>query len=394
MGKCGGCIFKFLKCIAVTINIIVFLIGITLLAGAIYVKTNVNLKEKLGNEYRDKVPDIEQFVPGDTKNANIAKLQKEADEFVDKGMDKVVSTVHHVIIAIIVIGLVTSSIALMGIIAFTCCNKKKCCILMFLIVLFLLLVPFIVILAFTAKESYLRGFLFEKLDDVALKTKFVNRFFMAVIQQQFECCAVRTAADYFCHDIYDWACNAGCLTTGLIWNRMKNPLAPRACKKDTWSVDMCKALRFSSDDCTTKLNVPKPIAASKATACKNYKGTLDRNLDESDSESYISSLKTKFQQYDPAQDDPLTSRTFRVFGSSLNDNGVLRRPGCGYKIWGMVDMKSYLNYAMIFSLVIIILLVFQIVVAFLSLCCNKKDKVKKLKKRSSSSSSKSSSSSS
>jgi len=238
---------------------------------------------------------------------------------------------------------------------------------------------------------------------VAFKTKFVNRFFMAVIQQQFECCAVRAAADYFCHDIYDYVCNAGCLTKQEVWLLMKRKSALTggipACKKAPDLVDLScnpgSKKIMGEEDCTTKVNVPKPIAASKAAACKNYKGTLDRNLDESDSASYILSLQEKFQQYDPAKDNlPLTSRTFRVFGSSLKEDGVLRRPGCGYKIWGMVDMKSYLNYAMIFSLVIIILLAFQIVVAFLSLCCNKKDKVKKLKKRSSSSSSKSSSSSS
>ena len=48
------------------------------------------------------------------------------------------------------------------------------------------------------------GVIFDKLDKLALNEDFTNRFFMAAIQSELECCGVRGNVDYCCNGIYDF----------------------------------------------------------------------------------------------------------------------------------------------------------------------------------------------
>lgn len=365
------CLLKAAKCIAVAFNVIFFILGLGMFGGGIYLTTH-DMEDYIG-KYRDKVPPISEFVPADQQNKgpiDVASLQKKADDFIDEGMDNVKAVVNKVITIVIATGVVMASVALLGIIALTCCNKKNICVLIYLIALIIIIIPFIVLMVFTADETKLRRIMFKKLESLAFTKEFVNRYFMAAIQEEFNCCGVRGSVDYFCHDIYDYVCNAGCMTLDMIWREMKEKMKIPMCKRETELVKTCKVITDkNSADCDTKLNVPKPIAASKAPICKDYKKTW-----QSEKPRTLEYMKEKFGEYDPANID--TEGQFKVKGSPLKDDkGQLS--GCGFVMWKKVNAKTFLNYGLIFAIIIFLLLLFQIVIAVVSFFCNKKNNKQK-----------------
>jgi len=387
--KMCQCFFRFLKCIAITINVILFIAGLGLIAGGIYGKTQLDVREVLGKEYKNNVPGIDQFVGNDHKDPNTAKLTEKADKFVEKSLDEIADIADKAFIAFIGIGAVMSCIALWGILAFTCCNKKRCCVIIFMVLMIILAIPFIALCVIAADEYLLRGLIFDKLDKLALEKKFTNRFFMAAIQSQLKCCGVRGNVDYYCNGIYDFVCNPGCKTYDKIWEEMKKLVEgkgfPPMCTKSD-KFNPCKKLAAvgKEDKCNKNFNVPKPVDGKGTAYCKNYQ---DKYKTEEDS---ISANKYKVMKKNLLDKDPATGSTGdpSVHGSLLQEATVTKgKQGCGFAIWEKVDMDNFLNIAVIAFGIISLIILFQIVVAVMSLFCNKKNNKNKSRKSKSSSSS-------
>jgi len=376
-------------CIAVTINVILFIAGLGLIAGGIYGKTQLNVRDVLGKEYKNKVPRIDVFVSNDKKNTDTAKLTKEADKFVEESLDNVADIADKASIAFIAIGVVMSSIALLGIIALTCCNKKRCCMIIFMVLMIILVIPFIVLCAIAADEYILRGLIFDKLDKLALKTDFTNRYFMAAIQSQLKCCGVRGNVDYYCNGIYDFDCNPGCKTYFIIWVEMNNLVKgkgfPPMCTKDSKLNELCKRTA-SPAKCKEQMNIPQPVDGKKADYCNKYQDKYNTKKDSISADKYKDMKKNLMENNDPASKNNAVNPD--VYGSLLQKKTVTTgKQGCGFAIWEKMDMDNFLNIAVISFAVITLIILFQIVVAVMSLFCNKKNKNKPRKSKSSSSSS-------
>jgi len=300
--KMCKCFFRFAKCLAVFVNVILLILGLGCLGGGIYALTQIDVKDLLGKTYNDSVPPIETFVPNEAKNDQTAILTTKASKFVDESMEKIGRTSKKIFIGLVGLGAVMVFITLLGIMAFSCCNKNSCFVIVYLILLILVLVPFIVMTVFTADESFFKGMIFAKLDDLALKKEFVNRYFMAALQSQLKCCGVRGSVDYFCHGIYDFACNPGCMTFNRFWKAMvdkagENNLKPM-CTRVPEMVEQCRKMAdkaekikkqnqnlknlgqtgaalppelaaFTKENCEKKMNVPKPVNGQTSEFCKS-----------------------------------------------------------------------------------------------------------------------------
>lgn len=372
------CFFRFLKCIVVTFNLVLFIVGIAAIAGGAYMKTHIDMKQIVGTQYKENVPPIAEFIPDEAPQDVSDKLTKEADDFVDQSIDDIAGVTEVIVNALIGFGAVMSSLALFGIIVFTCCNKKNVCVITYLVLLILSLIPFLALTIVAGDESILRGHVFSTLDGLALKKKSVNRFFMAALQSQLECCGVRGNVDYFCEGIYDYKCNPGCLTFKVIWDQMKDskPDMPPMCKREPNLVDLCKTLastpqatkNLTAENCDNKMNIPKPVDGRKSDFCKAYKDFYKTSAD-STSANTIKETRRMLLRFDPAKKYGLDEDP-RVFGSlTQEDKGT---EGCGFAIWHKVNMPTFLNYAMIAFLVITLIIVFEIFVAALSIVYNKK----------------------
>jgi len=381
------CFIKSHTCISVTLNIILFILGIALLSGGIYAKMQIDLEKLLGTKYKEAVPPVKDFVSKDYKGSeDLATLQKKADDFVKKGIDEVNSNIQRLVTVVIGFGIFTATVASLGIIALTCCKKKDSCVFIYMVCLIIVIIPFIVPTVYVAYDAILRGLIFEQLDQLAFKKEFENRFFMAAIQNSFKCCAVRSPVEYFCSDLYDYACNAGCMTIEPIWKTMKNNMSLPVCKKEAKLVDACKKLVKDVDlqlkpgttegDCIDKLNVPKPIKGSGQDMCKWRTQDWDKQLrDKKFLEENSKKVKEIFKGSDPAFDtDP--NSNFQIFGSPLKEQGeITAQQGCGYAIWSTIPhLNQYLNYALIFCVILLLLLLFQFFTALLICIWNKKEK--------------------
>jgi len=240
---------------------------------------------------------------------------------------------------------------------------------MYKILVITLVIPFIILLILLLDDSYLRGSLFQWLDEMAFKNEFVNRFFMAVVQENWKCCAVRSPVEYFCRDLYDYACNAGCMTMEKIWLKMKETMSPPVCKREPNLVEMCTKMKalHTKEDCNDRLNEPKPITGYGQAMCKLDMRHWDKQLDDKNFlEEFSDKIKEAFKDFDPAFDPDQTSDNFKIFGSPLqerkmDEEDITARRGCGYALWTFVPTRVYINYAIIFCSVVILLLVFQII---------------------------------
>jgi len=103
------CCAHFITCIAVTLNVIFFILGIALFSGGILIKTKADIRKVLGDRYKASVPSIAEFVPEKhLGNEETVEMQKQADEFAEKGMKSLVTVVNSFLVAIIVVGIFTS----------------------------------------------------------------------------------------------------------------------------------------------------------------------------------------------------------------------------------------------------------------------------------------------
>lgn len=378
------CFLRFLKCIAVTINVIFFIVGVAFIAAGAYGQTKVDVKGILDKGYKDNVPPIEDFVPNADKNKETAKLTKEADDFVEQSMEKIAEMADYIFSVLIVIGVIKCLIALFGIIALTCCNKRNWFVIIYLVLMILLLIPIILLMVITAKESIIRGWLFKELDEEALKDKFVNRFFMAALQNTLKCCGVRGNVDYYCNGIYDYVCNPGCLTFKPIWDEMaKSDM--KICTRVPKLVEFCERTatlplhpkNLTMENCKTKMNIQKPIDGRKSSYCKNnkYQEYYKSSGDSTSSEAY-ERMKKALKGFDPAQKYGLNEDP-RVFDDPFLDASVTKgKLGCGFKVWDDVKIAQFLNYGLLASIIIFLLIVLQMVVAVLSIIMNKKNEKK------------------
>jgi len=254
--KMCKCFFRFAKCLAVFVNVILLILGLGCLGGGIYALTQIDVKDLLGKTYNDSVPPIETFVPNEAKNDQTAKLTTKASKFVEESLEKIGRTSKKIFIGLIGLGAVMVFISM----------------------------------------------IFAKLDDLALKKEFVNRYFMAALQSQLKCCGVRGSVDYFCHGIYDFACNPGCMTFNRFWKAMvdkagENNLKPM-CTRVPEMVEQCRKMAdkaekikkqnqnlknlgqtgaalppelaaFTKENCEKKMNVPKPVNGQTSEFCKS-----------------------------------------------------------------------------------------------------------------------------
>lgn len=368
------CFFKFAKCLVVTFNIFLVIFGIGSVGGGIFLKTQIDLHDLLGDQYKDNVPPIASFLPEDTPPDKSDAMSKEADDFVEKSINDLTGVIQVINDALIGIGVVVSCIALFGIVVFTCCNQKNIMVIIYLALLIVMLIPFLAMTIVFGDESILKGHIFSTLDELALKEKFVNRFFMAALQSKLKCCGTRGNVDYYCEGIYDYACNPGCLTFKTIWDKMDKEQSKPMCKREQSLVDMCQE-GFTKENCETKLNVPKPIDGRGSSYCKDHKYQDSYiTTDDSKSVTVYEQMKKSLSTFDPAgkyslNDDP------RVFGSLMNPKDKGPTPGCGFVIWyEEVKIPTFLNYAMMVFLVLTLIIVFEIAVATLIIVCNKKNK--------------------
>jgi len=362
------CFWHFSLCIAVSINVVRMIIGLGLIAGGIYGKTQLNVREILGNYYEQSVPPMDKFVGMGTSD-DTSNLMQEADEFKKKSLDDMAGIADKAFDAVIGVGVIMVVVAVVGIIAFTRCKENRPFLIVFMALVFVLLIIFIVFCAMVGDDSILLGVIFEKLDNIALKEKSVNRFFMAAIQTKLECCGVRGNVDYYCHGVYDFNCNPGCETFIDVWNEMvqnaKMEDQSPMCTTTSESVDNCKT-QHSANDCDNHLNMKKPVDGSQTKYCKDSYQDKYETIEDSTSAAKYKEMKKQLEDKDPAYNNTFKTGDPKVYGSLLNEN-IKGTQGCGFAIWDEVNMHAFLTIAVIVFVIIILMILFQILMAGLCL---------------------------
>jgi len=187
------CCFKCLRCLVITLSVILFIVSLFIVAVGVLIK--------------------EDLLLGGFKKTIESKIPKEAADAVPKDDAKlaaVSSLLKTIAIIPIAFGAAFFILCISIFIIVRCCWRKRKCLICYLVFIILLAIGQIILVVLLVEGSLLKGAINSKLKKIMVADHEKNQMLIFGLQTKFLCCGVFGSKDYFCQGIFDLRCNKGC----------------------------------------------------------------------------------------------------------------------------------------------------------------------------------------